>query len=148
MFRLIFNKGVPSNILPPEAITVEGQKVIIDLSQNTIFKDEVKVWIPPIPSTGSMKPSFGAGNNNILIAPTTPEDQRRLAQWLWAETLRGKDNVAVYRNPAMYAIHRCIKTGYDRAGRWFKFRGDNNISSDHWKIRDHEIKWLSIGSIY
>ena len=77
MLRLILNSGVPSDVLPRGAITIDDDKVIhIDLKRNTIgFKDDFKVWIPPIPTTGSMKPTFGAGNNNILIGPITERDQ-------------------------------------------------------------------------
>ncbi len=148
MFRLILNKGKPSDIIPREAITIEGKKVIIDTEKMTIgFKDDYLIYIPEIPPTKSMKPNFGEGNNNILIYPNSDEDKKRLVRWLWWETKHGKDNVAVYQGYRSI-IHRCIKVAYDRSGRFFKFRGDNNLSSDHKKVRDKDILAISIGNIH
>ncbi len=147
MFRLILNKGIPSDIIPREAITIEGKKVIIDTEKMSIGLKDYSIWIPEIPSTGSMKPNFGEGNNNILIYPNSEEDKEKLASWLWWETKHGKDNVAVYQGYRSI-IHRCIKVAYDRFGRYFKFRGDNNLIQDPKKVRDKDILAISIGSIY
>lgn len=147
MFRLILNKGIPSDIIPRNAIKIDGKKVIIDTEKMSIGLKDYTIWIPEIPPTKSMKPNFGEGNNNILIYPNSKEDKEKLASWLWWETRHGKDNVAVYQGYRSI-IHRCIKVAYDHSGRFFKFRGDNNISSDRKKVRDKDILAISIGNIH
>lgn len=154
MFRLFFRSGVPSNIIPREAIKYDEDKyqITIDLSKMTIpFTKKVKVWIPPIPATGSMRPTFGKGNDNILITPDIV-DRKMLADWLEEETLKGNDNVIVYQMFSHfsygYAIHRVVKVLRDIKGRWFKLRGDKNLRADSYKIRDSNIKSLSIGGLY
>ncbi len=95
-----------------------------------------------------MRPTFGAGNNNILIAPADEGDAKILCDWLEKETRNGKDNVVVYEYyPRRPIIHRAIKVGRDKLGRFFKFRGDKNWGADIYKVRDNHIKHISIGSI-
>jgi hypothetical protein len=100
------------------------------------------VWIPDIPDTNSMDGVFDVGNNNILIAGANPSDNQSLIDAL------SVGDIAVYHIPQTCTIHRIVEIKNDKNGRYFKFRGDNNPSSDPYKIRDSDIKWISIGTIY
>ena len=115
-----------------------------------------KVWIPPIPGTGSMLPNFNHEHNNILVAGVDKDDHARLIDHLQV------GDIAVYRiiyspdgDPAnfsyahrFYAIHRIVKIDRDEQGRYFRFKGDNNTSKDPYKVRDKNILWVSIGTIF
>jgi succinate dehydrogenase/fumarate reductase flavoprotein subunit len=85
---------------------------------------------------------FDIGNNNILIAGANRLDHQALIDTLII------GDIAVYQIPQTCAIHRIIGIKNDGVGRYFKFKGDNNTSSDPYKIRDSDIKWISIGTIY
>jgi len=151
MFRVIVNSGIPSDIIPGEAITIDepNQKVTIDLKKMLIpHRDNYEIWIPEIPSTGSMKPTFGAGNNNIYIKPKTDVDKARFLSWISNEVDIGKDNVVTYYGQMGHIVHRLIQKGSDRLGTYFKFRGDKNLSADPEKVRESQIQYLSIGSIF
>ncbi len=100
------------------------------------------VWVPDIPDTNSMDGVFDIGNNNILIAGANRLDHQALIDTLII------GDIAVYQIPQTCAIHRIIGIKNDGVGRYFKFKGDNNTSSDPYKIRDCDIKWISIGTIY
>ena len=133
----------PSNIVKEENITVDGNKIIISLENLAIpLTKTPKVWIPMIPDTNSMDGVFDAGNNNMLISGTCPEDQQLLVSALVV------GDVAVYKTETMYAIHRIIEMGEDKEGRYFHFKGDNNSGKDPDKVRDNQIQWVSIGVIY
>jgi len=101
-----------------------------------------KVWVPMIPDTNSMDGVFDYGNNNILIAGATEADHKTLTGHL------SVGDIAVYRTPNFYAIHRIVKIDADSDGKYFKFKGDNNASRDPDKVRESQIEWVSIGTIY
>ena len=133
----------PSDIVPEGSIKVVDNNIIVDLARlNIPLENPPKVWIPPIPDTNSMDGAFDYGNNNILIAGADEQDHGRIVNFLKV------GDVAVYRTPNSYIIHRIVKISSDSQGRFFKFKGDNNASEDPDKVRDSQIEWLSVGAIY
>ena len=101
-----------------------------------------EVWVPMIPDTNSMDGTFDLGNNNILISGETESDQQKLIDRLQV------GDIAVYRNARQYSVHRIIEIGNDTGGKYFIFKGDNNHSPDIDRVREEEIKWISVGVIY
>lgn len=143
LFRRTVDIPSASDIVPTNNITCVGDKVEISLNNlNIPFTKPPKVWIPPIPDTNSMDPSFDFGHNNILIAGVDEDNQRILVDFLKV------GDVAVYQNPQLYAIHRIVRIEFDDVGRKFTFRGDNNASDDPYPVRDEHIQWICIGTIF
>ncbi len=146
----LFNKsGVekpsPSNIVPEENIVAAGLGIFIKLEGiNVTLTQMPKIWIPMIPDTNSMDGVFDYGNNNILIAGQDEADHKRLIDFI---TL---GDIAVYESDGAYplTIHRIVKIGNDSQGKYFIFKGDNNATEDSGKVRESEIKWVSVGVIY
>ena len=140
------DKPSPSNIIQETGILADNYsaKVIIDLRQNNIgMVKQPKVWMPPIPDSNSMDSSFDYGHNNILISGADNFDQIKLINFLTV------GDIAVYQVAGMTPIiHRIVEIGKDGDGRYFRFQGDNNAVKDPHKVRDSEILWLSIGTIY
>jgi hypothetical protein len=101
-----------------------------------------KVWIPMIPDTNSMDGCFDYGNNNILIAGADSIEHKKLIDFIKV------GDIAVYRSPSIYAIHRIVEIGNDKEGKYFRFKGDNNSIMDKDKVRESQIEWVSIGTIY
>ena len=135
----------PSDIVMETGILGDNYaaKVIIDLRQlNIPFSRQPRIWIPPIPDTNSMDGAFDIGNNNILICGADPTNQTIMLDFMKV------GDIAVYRTPTAYIIHRIIEIGTDGEGRYFIFKGDNNSGEDHGRIRDSQVEWLSIGIIY
>jgi len=134
----------PSDIIQPTGIIADeyAGKVIVDLRQNNIGLDKLKVWIPTIPDTNSMDPNFDHEHNNILIAGADEANQKKLVDFLKI------GDIAVYRSPRMYAIHRIVDIGEDDKGIYFIFKGDNNYARDLYKVRTKEILWISSGTIF
>ena len=147
----------PSDWLPREAITAIDGNVVVDLSKLIPgLSAPPKVWIPPVPSTGSMLPNFSHEHNNILIAGANGTDHQAITGYLQ------EGDIAVYRimqkpddDPAdfskphiFYAIHRIIKMGIDDEGIFYTFKGDNNSTRDPYHVRERNILWVSTGTIF
>ncbi len=139
----------PSDIVPRDAICNIENSIVIDLCELSIpFTHPPKVWIPPIPNTDSMDPVMDCQHNNILIQGMDKENQRIMVNWIAEEWFsKQMGNVVVYQAD-MLIIHRLVKVEYDEDGRVFTFKGDNNTSDDPYRVRDDDIKYLSIGTIY
>ncbi len=160
LFTGTIERPSPSDIVPQDSIGVvatDKLSIGIDLTRlNIPFTIPPRVWVPPIPDTNSMDPSFDSDHNNILIAGADESEQKIMLDFVKA------GDIAAYRvmeNPAdnpgdfskphkFWAIHRIMKIDKDDAGRYFRFKGDNNATYDPYKVRDAEILWLSIGVIY
>ena len=112
------------------------------LGLNVHLAERPKIWVPMIPDTNSMDGVFDYGHNNILIAGSNDDDHQALVAHLVV------GDIAVYRTSSIYAIHRIIEIGDDAAGRYYRFKGDNNSTKDPEKIRESQIEWVSIGTIY
>ena len=145
MFTGTKERPSPSDILPRSSIIIGADSIEINLKAlNIPFSLTPRVWIPLIPGTNSMDGAFDYGNNNILIAGADDTDHKKMIDFI------NVGDVVVYQ-PTWFdrlVIHRIIKKGIDKEGRWFKFKGDNNATSDPGLVRDSQIKWLSIGVIY
>lgn len=129
----------PSDWLPSDAINIINGSLVVNLNQIKVKLDEPpKVWIPSIPDTNSMDGVFDIGNNNILIAGRNSNDHIKLIAALEV------GDIAVYGG----IIHRIVESNSDEQGRYFSFKGDNNAVNDSGKIRDSQISWISIGTIY
>jgi len=139
----------PSDIVPKDSISIIDTNVVIDLTKlNIPFTKSPKIWIPDIPDTGSMDPNFDSEHNNILIQGADEPNQKILVDWLAEQTEKEFHNIAVYNNNHLYAIHRVIGVAYDKEGRYFTFKGDNNPTNDPYPVRDFHIQWVSIGTIF
>lgn len=146
----------PSDWLLEEAISVADSNVVVDTSKLIPgLNKPPKVWIPPIPGTGSMLPNFSHEHNNILIVGATKADHAKIIDHLQV------GDIAVYRvmanvdDPAdfskahkFYAIHRIVSIGVDDKGIFYRFKGDNNAVKDPYKVREKHILWVSIGTIF
>ena len=133
----------PSDIVPASSVQIIENSIVVNLTNlNIPFTQPPKVWLPPLPDTNSMDPEMDNGHNNILIAGVDEADQKKLVDFLQV------GDIAVYRSPRMYAIHRIVEKGEDEQGRYFRFKGDNNAVKDPDLVRDNEIQWLCIGTIF
>jgi len=158
----LFSKPSPLELSPSDWVKSEGIKavdnnVVVDISKLLVkMSKPPKVWIPPIPCTGSMLPNFSHEHNNILIAGSTKSDHAKIIDHLQV------GDIAVYRimaNPSddpadfskphvLYAIHRIIRVDTDSVGKFYRFKGDNNSMRDPYKVYPHNILWVSIGTIF
>jgi hypothetical protein len=135
----------PSDIVPKAHISFNSTTTKLEVNLNGIgipFTRPPKVWIPTIPDTNSMDPILDTEHNNILIAGADEDNQKILLDFLKV------GDIAVYKVPQMHAVHRIIKIETDAVGRRFTFKGDNNPTADPYVVRDENIEWVSIGTIY
>jgi len=136
----------PSNIVPEGNIRhdITANLILVSVGGlNIPFAKPPKVWIPPIPDSNSMDPAFDHGHNNILIAGADIFEQIKMVDFLKA------GDIAVYEvETGRPIIHRIVKIGQDSQGRYFRFQGDNNTVKDPYKVRDENIQWLCIGTIF
>ena len=135
----------PSDIVPKKNILFNRVEQVVKISLKNLaipFTKPPKVWVPDIPGSKSMDPVFDWEHNNILIQGADAENQSIMADFLKV------GDIAVYRHPLLYAIHRIVKIEQDDEGRKFTFKGDNNYTNDPYAVRDEHIEWLSIGTIY
>lgn len=142
--RVSREKPSPSDIVKREAFHYDDQTGIltIDFKLTNIQLDEIpKLWIPSIPDTGSMDPVFDFGHSNLLLSGRNPEDHQRIIDFIAQQP----GNIAVYQ-PQNY-IHRIARVSHDELGRYFKFRGDNNLRDDTNKVRDGDINHVYAGTI-
>jgi len=139
-------RASPSDWVLKNSITVSNGVVTIDLNKlNVSLSKTPLVWVPEIPDTNSMDGAFDSGNNNILIAGANPDDHKKIIDFI------NVGDIAVYesRNPYFpLIIHRIIEIGQDGQGKYFIFKGDNNNAPDTGKVREPQIKYFSIGTIY
>ncbi len=145
-FRIIWKtleKPSPSDIMPPGALQVDGTAIKINLTMSNIpLAHPPLVWLPPVPDSNSMDGVFDFGHTPLLIAGSTPIDQAALVDFIKV------GDIAVYRTPAWYAIHRIVAIRSDALGKYFTFRGDNNAQSDPDRVRPEHIQWVAIGFVY
>ena len=136
-----YERPSPSNWLPENAVRAWADALPFD-KLKVKLSQKPKIWLPMIPDTNSMDGAFDIGNNNILIAGTTPADHAKLVGGLEA------GDIAVYRTARLYAIHRIVQVGSDNLGKFYRFRGDNNPCADPDRVRENQVLWVSIGTIY
>ena len=142
-FRGTVERLSPSDWLPKSAVITWAEFLPWkSLNIGTQLSTRPKIWIPMIPDTNSMDGVFDFGNNNILIAGASQSDHKIIVANI------SEGDIAVFRTASIYAIHRVIKIGNDTHGKYFRFKGDNNFSTDPDMVRESEIEWVSIGVIY
>lgn len=104
----------------------------------TIHGIKGKVWLTTVADTNSMDGLMDYGHTVILIKDFNKE-------------ALAVGDIIVFQpteHNALKIIHRIIKTGTDKDGKWYKTRGDNCATPDPYKLRNHHILWLCIGIIY
>ena len=141
LFTGTIERPSPSDWLPEADVkawadTLPWNKLNVQLGKKP------KIWVPMIPDTNSMDGVFDIGNNNILIAGANKADHALIVNALIV------GDIAVYRTASIYAIHRIVEIGQDKQGKFYRFKGDNNSVKDPGKVRENEIEWVSIGTIY
>jgi signal peptidase I len=121
-------KPSPYNHIKITQIHIEEDKVVIDVkhSRGAEFTD-----------TDSMDPIIDIGANAIQITPESSED------------IHVGDIVSYRPEGENYLIvHRVIKIGEDNKGKYFIFKGDNNLFRDAGRIRFEQINRIIVGIIY
>jgi len=124
----IGEKASPYNHIKIEQIHIEEDKVVIDVkhSRGAEFVD-----------TDSMDPVIDVGANAIQITPESQED------------IHVGDIVSYRPEGEDYMIvHRVVKIGEDNKGKYFIFKGDNNLFRDSGRIRFEQINRIIVGIIY
>lgn len=57
-------------------------------------------------------------------------------------------DIVVYKIYTSLIVHRLIEIREDANGRIYRCRGDNNVSTDQYYLRDEHLKYLVVGIIY
>ena len=138
-------RASPQDIIPRENIIIHPDRIEILLTDLKIpLSQPPKAWAPYVPESGSMDPVADFGDNILYIAGSTSEDHQNLI-----DHLQVGDVAAYEMEDGAYIVHRIYKIGSDSQGRYFIFLGDNNaMKVDKYQVRDHNLKWVSIGVVY
>jgi len=144
IFTGTIERPSPSDIIPSGNIKVTGNRVEIDLDNIHIpFVDPIKLYKPSIPDTNSMDPVYDIGHTVIYIKPMSKQNHKILCDSL------EEGDIAVYCGGGLTTYtHRIIKIGEDEEGRYFRFKGDNNPSTDPFIVRDNQIMYIGFAIIY
>ena len=141
-----------SDIVPRRNITHWDNKITISLESLAIpFAKPPKIFIPEIPNTNSMDPTFDTGHNNILVAGQDDEEQRIMLRWL---EIQLPGNIIVFQidNPRYtHAIHRIIRVhqeSRDAKSFYYTTKGDNNDYEDPLPVWSGVVEWVSLGTIH
>lgn len=132
----------PSDWLRAEAArewmkTYPWKSLIVPLSEKP------KMWIPYISATKSMLPVLGSAHNTLLLAGATTADHRRLINHLKV------GDIAVYHNGTDFVLHRIDAIKFDKEGKYYVFKGDNNRwVRDPFRVRAVHIQWISVVVAY
>ncbi len=110
-------------------------------NQIQIYNDRVVIWIPGAnlsryAATGSMDPVLDYTANGIEI-PFTSTSQVNIGDIIAFQPFGSNDLV----------VHRITDIGYDNDGWYCITKGDNNNMTDG-KIREEQIKYITIAIIY
>lgn len=97
-----------------------------------------------VTDTGSEDPIIDIEGNMVFIWGYTTEDSQKLINKLIV------GDIACYQNRSGQLImHRIFAITQDSEGRGFTFLGDNNMGIvDPGVVRDSQIKYIAIGTIY
>lgn len=142
-----FERPSPSDIVPHSNIRhdIGANLILISLGGlNIPFALPPQVWISAMPDTNSMDPVFDFTHSVILIAGADKTDHKKLLDFLKV------GDIAVYKVDELKfsIIHRIVKIGNDSKGRYFRFQGDNNAVKDPYNVRDSQVLFLCIGTIF
>jgi len=126
--KKIREKPSPYDHIKIEQIHIQKDKIIIDIedARGAEFTD-----------TDSMDPTFDIGANAIQIKPDDSEDLH-------------VGDIVSYRSQFSdgLIVHRIVKIKEDKKGKYFIFKGDNNLFRDPGRIRFAQINKIIVGVIY
>ena len=123
-----YERNSPMDRISEDQINVYDDKVVLDLQGAT--------WAT-YADTNSMDPLFDTGANGIELPPKSAEDLRV------GDVISFKDT----SNEGLI-VHRIIQIGEDEQG-WFALtRGDNNLTTDPFKVRFKNIHGVLVGILY
>ncbi len=127
-YRGNVEKHSPQDRILEEQILVFDDRVIINLDGAT--------WAT-YADTNSMDPIFDSGANGIELPAQSPEDLQ-------------VGDVVSFVDPLGrgLVVHRIIAIGEDAEGWFARTRGDNNITSDPYKVRFDQIHGVLVGILY
>ena len=107
----------------------------IEKSKLLTIKLEPNVKIFGIADTNSMDGLLDIGHNVIA---TDHFDKAKLAV----------GDIVVYQVYTTKIVHRIVEIKEDANGRIYRMRGDNNVDTDPYYLRDLHIRYLVLGVIY
>ena len=113
---------------------VKREQIDYDAGLLTI-KIEPNVKIFSIADTNSMDGLLDIGHN---VIGTDNFDRSKLAV----------GDIVVYQIYTTKIVHRIVEITEDKSGRIYRCRGDNNVDTDSYYLRDLNIKYLVLGVIY
>ena len=118
----------PGDWIKERQIHVYNDKVVIDI--------EDPVWAG-FYNTNSMDPIIDETSNAIEIVPESEDDIQ-------------VGDVVSYVSEEDYStiIHRVVEIGYDKKGKYFVMKGDNNATEDPEKVRFNQIERVLVAIIY
>lgn len=99
------------------------------------IKLEPTIKIFSIADTNSMDGLLDIGHNVIA---TNHFDKSKLAV----------GDIVVYQVYTTKIVHRIVEIKEDAKGRIYRCRGDNNVATDPYYLRDENVKWLVLGVLY
>lgn len=133
-----------TNNLNPSVVSKErdNPKDRIKESQIHVYDDTVVIEITDpewstFTDTNSMDPVIDNGANAIHIVPKN-EDELEIGDIVAYESEYSEGTI----------IHRIIDIKYDKSGKYFILKGDNNQQQDPGKIRFNQIKRVLVAIIY
>ena len=107
----------------------------IEKSKLLTIKLEPNVRIFSIADTNSMDGLLDIGHNVIA---TDNFDKSKLAV----------GDIVIYQIYTTKIVHRIVEITEDKNGRIYRCRGDNNVDTDPYYLRDENIIYLVLGVIY
>ncbi len=131
--RRLFTLDQPSPIGVVDPSTIKYNRA----TETLTLKVKSPVWITDVADTNSMDGLFDKGDRVVVTASF---DKEKLTV----------GDVIIFQ-PDGYGgtiIHRIVKIGRDRNGKWYKTKGDNCIMGDPYKLRSKHIKYLLAVVIY
>ena len=115
---------------------VDYKQIIYDKKTKLLtIKLEPNIKIFSIADTDSMDGLIDIGHNVIA---TDNIDRGKLTP----------GDVVIYRIYTTLIVHRIVGIKEDANGRIYRCRGDNNVDTDPYLLRDIHIKWLVLGVVY
>lgn len=135
----------PSRWFPGEAISIQDGVISLDARKLFVpLSRPPEVWAPGMPNTGSMDPVMDYGNSAILVRGTTQQDQAALVAFLRV----GDKATFVKPDGSATILHRITHIELTSAGKFFRFRGDNNPVDDPYRVPAAAITHVSLGVLY
>lgn len=116
----------PSNFIKQSDIKVYEKRVVIEIDAE---------WAT-IANTNSMDPVLDKDTHVLQIIPKN-ENEIHLG------------DIITYTSPeGIRIIHRVIEINFDKEGKYFILKGDNNLKPDPYKVRFNMIDRKTVGILY